>query len=263
MEREKLIREREIEEDQKRAAELIVNQVNAAISEAEGRIGRLVRVSQIQSNEKVLAEVCKRIVEGEEIVNEIFLVNEKGEVIFPLLKPLFILAGEGQEIRERSIEIEAEPLLKTAEISEFKTKNYPQAIKSYQELMDSTSDRSSRAMLMNRIGRCYMKSKKHTKAVETYQKILNEGPREISSDGIPLGIIAQYQMGSIHWETGKKIKAAEAFFELYYGLLESRWPLDKDQFYFYRNKIKDMFNASTADIKDMNETSWGKSLMKK
>jgi len=232
-EREKLIREREIEEDQQRSAEIIVNQVNAAIAEAEGRIDKLVRDSQIQSSEKVLAEVCKRIVEGEEIVNEIFLVNEKGEVIFPIFKPLFLLSGERQEIRERSIEIEADPLLKTAEISEFKTKNYPQAIKSYQELMDATSDRASRALLMNRIGRCYMKSGKHPEAVETYQKILNESPREISSDGIPLGIIAQYQIGNIYWETGKKIKAGEAFFELYNGLLESRWPLTKAQFYFY------------------------------
>jgi len=261
-EREKLIREREIEEDQQRSAELIVNQVNAAIAEAEGRIYRLVRDSQIQSSEKVLAEVCKRIVEGEEIVNEIFLVNEKGEVIFPLLKPLFILSGEGKEIRERSIEIEADPLLKTAEISEFKTKNYPQAIKSYQELMDATSDRASRALLMNRIGRCYIKSRKYPKAVETYQKILNESPREISSDGIPFGIIAQYQIGNIYWETGKKIKAGEAFFKLYNGLLESRWPLTKAQFYFYRNKVKAMLKTSTADI-NINETRDGESLMKK
>lgn len=261
-EREKLIREREIEEDQQRSAELIVNQVNAAIAEAEGRIYRLVRDSQIQSSEKVLAEVCKRIVEGEEIVNEIFLVNEKGEVIFPLLKPLFILSGEGKEIRERSIEIEADPLLKTAEISEFKTKNYPQAIKSYQELMDATSDRASRALLMNRIGRCYIKSRKYPKAVETYQKILNESPREISSDGIPFGIIAQYQIGNIYWETGKKIKAGEAFFKLYNGLLESRWPLTKAQFYFYRNKVKAMLKTSIADI-NINETRGGESLMKR
>lgn len=261
-EREKLIREREIEEDQQRSADLIVNQVNAAIAEAEGRIDRVVRDSQIQSHENLLAEVCKRIVEGEEIVNEIFLVNEKGEVIFPLLKPLFILTGEGQEIRERSIEIEADPLLKTAEISEFMTKNYPQAIKSYQELMDATSDRASRALLMNRIGRCYTKSGRHPRAVETYQKILNESPREISSDGIPLGIIAQYQIGNIYWETGEKIKAGEAFFELYNGLLESRWPLTKAQFYFYRNKVKAMLKTSTADI-NINEARDGESLMKK
>jgi len=259
-EREKLIREREIEEDQQRSAELIVNQVNAAIAMAEGRIARLVRDSQIQSNEKVLAEVCKRIKEDEEIVNEIFLIKEKGEVIFPLVKPLFILTGE--EIRERLVEIEADPLLKTAEISEFKTKNYSQAIKSYQEVMDATSDRASRALLMNCIGRCYTKSRKHPEAVEAYQNILKESPSEVTSDGIPLGIIAQYQIGSIYWENGKKIKADEAFFELYNGLLESRWPLTKTQFHFYRNKVKAMLKTSTADI-NINETRGGESLMKK
>lgn len=99
-EREKLFREREIEEDQQRSAELIINQVKAAIAEVEGRIVGQIRGSQIQSHEKELAEVCKRIAEGEEIVNDIFLIKEKGEVIFPLFKPLFLLLGEGQEVRE-------------------------------------------------------------------------------------------------------------------------------------------------------------------
>jgi len=261
-EREKLIREREIEEDQQRSADLFIDQVNAAISEAEGRIDRLLRSSQIQSHEKGFAEVCKRIVEGEEIVNEIFLVNEKEEVIFPLFKHLFLLSGEGEGIRERPIKIEAESLLKRAEISEFKTKNYPLAIRFYQNLIAETSDEAFRAVLMNRIGRCYIKSGKHAMAIQTYQKILKESPREASSDGIPLGIIAQYQIGNIYWETGKKIKAGETFFELYSGLLESRWLLTKTQFYFYRNKVKSMFKISTADI-NINETTDGKSLMKK
>jgi signal transduction histidine kinase len=259
-EREKLIKEKEIEEAQQRLAGLIIDQVNAAISEAEGRIDRLVRDSQIQSHEKGFAEVCKRIAEGEEIVDEIFLIKEKGEVIFPLFEPIFLLPGEEQGIRERPVEIEAESFLKKAEISEFKTKNYPLAIKSYKNLMAATSDVAFRAVLMNRIGRCYIKSAKYPKAVETYQKILNESPREESLDGIPLRIIAHYQIGNIYWETGKKIKAGEAFFELYHGLLESRWLLTKTQFYFYRNKVKSMFKTSTAEI---NETTDGKNLMKK
>lgn len=262
VEREKLIREREIEEDQQRSAELIINQVNAAIAEAEGRIDKLLRGSQIQSSKKELEEVCKKIVEGEEIINEIFLIKEKREVIFPLVKPLFLLPGEEEKIRERPIDVEADSLLKRAEISEFVTKNYPLAIKSYQKLKDATPDRAYGAILMNRIGRCYTKSGRHPKAIETYQKILNESPREVSSEGIPVGIIAQYQIGSIFWETGKKIKAAEAFFELYKGLLESRWPLTKTQFHFYRNKVKAMLKTSTADI-NINETRDEKILMKK
>ncbi len=179
-EREKLIREREIEEQQQRCAELIIDQVKAYISGAEGRIIRLVRGYQIQARGKELTEVCRRIAEGEEIISEIFLINERGEVIFPLIKPLFLLPGEVRGIRERPIKIEPNSLLKRAEISEFKTKNYPLAIKSYQKLMDETSDKDHHATLLNCIGRCYEKSGKHLKAIETYQKILKEHENELS-----------------------------------------------------------------------------------
>jgi signal transduction histidine kinase len=105
-----------------------------------------------------------------------------------------------------------------------------------------------------------MKSGEHPEAVETYQKILNESPSELSPDGIPLGIIAQYQIGNIYLGTGKKIEAAEAFFDLYSGLLESRWLLNKNQFFFYRNKVKDVFKTSTVDTGKARD---GKNLVKK
>jgi len=259
-EREKLVREREIEEEQKRSAELIIDQVNTVISEAEGRIIRQISSSQVQSNKNELTEVCKRIAEGEEIVNEAFMINENGEVVFPLFKPLFFLAEERQDIRERSIKIETNPLFKRAEASEFKTKNYPLAIRSYQKLMSSTSDNGSRAVLLNHIGRCYMKSGKLLKAIEAYQKILKGYPNELSSDGIPLGIIALYQIGTIYLKIDKKKDETEAFLELYKGILESRWPLTKNQFHFYRNKVKDMLKTSTAEINEMEDE---KGLMKR
>ena len=259
-EREKLVREREIEEEQQRSAELIIDQVKAVISEAEGRIIKQISSSQVQSNENEVTELCKRIAEDEEIVDEIFLIGEKGEVIFPLFKPLFFIAEERQNIREGPIKVETNPLFKSAEEAEFKTKNYPLAIRSYQKLMDTASDNDSRAVLLNHIGRSYTKSGKHLKAIEVYQKILKECPNELSSDGIPLGIIALYQTGTIYYKIDRKINGEEAFFELYKDLLESRWPLTKSQFHFYRNKVKDILKTSTAEIAEQEDE---KGLMKK
>lgn len=230
-EREKLVREKEIEEEQQRSAELIIDQVKTVMSGIEGRIIRQISSSQVQSHGTELTEVCRRIAEGEEIVDEVFLVGEKGEVFFPLFKPLFFIAEGKQNIRERPIKVEVSPLFKSAEASEFKTKNYPLAIRSYQKLMDTTSDNSSRAILLNHIGRCCVKSKKQLKAVEVYQKILKECPDELSYDGIPLGIIALYQMGTIYYKIDRKINGVEVFLELYSSLLESRWLLTKSRFY--------------------------------
>ena len=259
-EREKLVREREIEEEQKRSAELIIDQVKTIISDAEGRIIRQISGSQVQSHGTELTEFCKRIAEGEEIIDEIFLIREKGEVIFPFFKPLFFIAEERQNIREGFTRVEANPLFKKAEESEFKTKNYPLAIRSYQKLMDKASDNGSRAVLLNHIGRSYTKSGKHLKAIEAYQKILKEYPNEISYDGIPLGIIALYQIGTIYLNIDRKINGDEAFIELYKNLLESRWPLTKSQFHFYRNKVKDILKTSMAEITEQEDE---KNLMKK
>ena len=252
-EREKLVREREIEEEQKRSAELIIDQVKTIVSEAEGRIIRQISSSRVQSRENEVTELCRRIAEGEEIVDEIFLIGEKGEVIFPLFKALFFIAEERQNIRERPIKVEANPLFKSAEAAEFKTKNYPLAIRSYQKLMSSASDNGSRAVLLNHIGRSYTKSGEHLKAIEAYQKILKECPNELSSDGIPLGIIALYQTGTIYYKIDRKINGDEAFIKIYSGLLESRWPLTKSQFHFYRNKVKDILKTSTAEITEQKD----------
>ena len=247
-EREKLIRERELEEQQQRSAQLIIDQVKAFIAEVEGRIIRLIRENQIQAHGKELTEVCRRIAEGEEIITAIFLIDEQGEVIFPLSKPLFLIPGEVRNIKERPIKIEPHPLLKTAEMAEFKTKDYPLAIKSYQKLMDETSDKDRQALILNYIGRCYQKSGKPLKAIEAYQKILKGPENKLSADGIPLGIIALYQIGSILCKTDRKIEGAEAFFELYKGLLESRWPLNKSQFHFYQDKVKAVLETAMAGI---------------
>lgn len=261
-EREKLIREKEIEDEQQRSAGLVIDQVKAIISEAEDRIIRKVQGSRLVNQEGDFEELCRKISEEEEIVDEIFLIKEKGSVVFPLRKPLFLLSGEIQESKEDGTKIEANPLFKEAEALEFKTRNYPQAIKSYQTLTTIASDSVSRAILLNCIGRCYEKSGNYMKAVESYQKILKEWPDGFSSDGVPIALIAQYQVGNINWKMDRKIKAVESFLEFYSSLLESRWPLSRSQFYFYLNKIKDMIEKSITDI-NINGTKEGKVIQEK
>lgn len=252
-EREKLIREKEIEDEQQRLAELLINQVTAVISEAEERIIRQVQSSRATSQEKEFTELCRRIAGEEEIVNEIFLLSKNGEIIFPLGKPLFSLSKEAQEAKVTRIPIETNFLFQEAEASEFKTKNYSQAIEAYQRLMSTAPDHGSRALLLNCLGRCYEKSGEDSKALEVFQKISNEYSDEVSLEGIPIRLIAQHQIGNLNWKMDRKINGIEAFLGLYSNLLESRWPLSRAQFYFYRNKVNAVIETSLADISGTKE----------
>jgi signal transduction histidine kinase len=249
--REKIFREREIAEDLRRSAELIIDQVSAIISETEKRIDKMLPGERVQTQEIGLIEVCSRIMNEEEIVDEIFLIDQEGEVVFPHMKPLFFLAGEEEDLKKTPFTLETNDLFKSAETAEFRTKDYPLAVKTYQNLINRTSDKAIHAVLLNCIGRCYSKSEEPSRAIKAYQQILKQYPSERSPEGTPLGIIAQYQLGKIYCDIQEKNKGIQALFELYSGLLESRWPLSKTQFHFYRNQLKAMLETSLTDIDDL------------
>lgn len=249
--REKLIREREIEEDQQIAAELIIDQINSIITESEERMSRMMQRAGVKTQEGDLAEACSSIMDGEEMVNEIFLISQDDKVTFPYKKPLFYSPGEEKLPRTKSLKIEATGLFIRAEVSEFRTKNYSQAIKSYQELLSKTSDEISRAVLLNCIGRCCIKSGKSIQAIEAYQRILDECPDESSPDGIPLGIIARYQIGNICSNRDERTLGIRALLELYQNLLESKWFLNRNQFHFYKDRVKAMLETSMADMEEI------------
>jgi signal transduction histidine kinase len=244
--REQLIMELEIEEEQRRLADLILGQVRTIISDLEARIDRILRSYKAQPQEMELAGVCRRIMEGEEIISEIFLTNEEEEKTFPLVKPLFYLIEERWGVGQLPADLKSDPLWDRAERSEFGTEDYTAAIEYYKELMDATT--IYRGTLVNRIGRCYKKSGAYSDAVKAYQEILEDYANEMSFDGVPLAIIAQYQTGDIYLATDRCIEGVEILLDLYDGLLKSKWLLSRSQFHFYLKKARDMLETWIPDV---------------
>ena len=251
--REIIYREKEIAEDLRRSAELIIDQVHAIISETEKRIDQMLPGEREQTQEIGLTEMCSRIMNEEEIVDEIFLIDPEGGVFFPHMKPLFLLTDKEEDFKKISFTLETNDLFRSAETAEFKTKNYPLAIETYQNLINRTSDKNSHAVLLNCIGRCYTKSGEPSRAIKAYHQILEKCPNERSPDGIPLGIIAQYQIGKICCDINKKKVGIQALFDLFTGLVESRWDLGKTQVQFYINQTEAMLTTSLADIDNQEE----------
>jgi len=249
-EREKLLKQREINEEQKRVAALIIDQVKEHISETEQRILMLFGQSQNQLDENRLTEAAARLDKNEPLVSEVFCVEDNGRFSFPLVKPLYVFSGESEYSKEIPDDIERNPLFKAAEDAEFKTKNYSLAIRNYRQLLTSTSDRTAAALLMNRMARCYLNAGNSLRALDTYNKILNGYGKEAGSDGIPFVLIALYQMGSIYSQRGEKLESAETFLELYEGLLEADWILSRTQFYFYVKKVKEELAGVFAEISE-------------
>lgn len=251
-EREKLVKQREINQEQQRIAASINDQVMGTIQEAEERSFKLLNLSQSEQNESQLADIATRIKESKGLVAEIFYVGRSGRINFPFFKPLYSLTEESEYSRKGPIKIEDNPLFKSAETVEFKTRNYSFAISNYRQLLRLTSDKASRALLLNRIARCYMLSGSPDRAIQTYKQIVSDYREEMSPDGIPFALIALYQMGKVCSERDKNWEGIETYLELYKNLLGPQWSISRAQFYFYLKKVRDELDSAKQKIDTKN-----------
>lgn len=246
--RERLIKEKETEEELRRSAETVANQARTFISEVEQRVKKLLESRRKFAALEEFIPISESIVEGEEMIAEIFLADEKGNVSFPRAKSLFLLPGEENRAKEISADLEKYEVWRRAENAEIRTKNYSEAIDSYQKLLAETSDQGLKAFILSRVGRCHEKSRNFPKALEAYEKILEICPADLTAEGIPLGVMAWHQMGNVYLQDGKKAEAAGALLEFRQGLLDSRWPLTRSQFDYYSKNTAARFEILIKEM---------------
>ena len=249
-ERERLSQEKNLDGEQQRYARLLAGEIDSLFSEMEGKISAALANAQTQLNIQELSEACRLGAENEALFENIFLVDGNNELVLPLKNPLF-LTSERRRLAGINLEkIESIGLFETAESAELITNNLPLAIQSYKTLVNRVRDNSSKALVLNRLARCYIKSGDFNQALKTYNEILRDYSNEMSSEGVSLGIIALYQIGSITL-TLEPEKADQIILEFYSRLVGSEWPLDKAQFQFYRSiidKMGDNWKAKTGEI---------------
>jgi signal transduction histidine kinase len=238
-EREKLSRERDLSREQQRYASLLAEEIDSLFSDVEKHMSSVIRDSDKRQDQNYLSDVCRLSAANEDLIGDIFLAGVNGELVLPLKNPLY-LASERRRIAANNLgKLQGNKLFQIAESAELATLNLPQAIQSYKALHNSLQDDSSRALVLNHLARCYLKSGNLSQALHTYTTILDSHSHELSSDGIPLGIIAHFQMGSITLRTEPE-KAGPIILKFYESLVDSEWPLDKVPFQFYRNIIQEM-----------------------
>jgi signal transduction histidine kinase len=242
-ERDKLVKQTEIDQEHEIIATSVDEQIAAIIGKSEVASLKLLRSAQGMRDENQLAEVAKKIKESERMVDEIFSIDRTGRISFPLFQPLYNLNGDAELGAKGPSKIENDPLFVSAEAAEFKTRNYSLAIDNYRQLLRSTSDGSSRALLLNRIARCYKLSGNSGAALRTYNQIVSDYPIESSADGIPYALIALFQMGTIHTERDRNSESIEAYLELHDALLEPKWSISQAQFRYQLDQVKDKLNS--------------------
>jgi signal transduction histidine kinase/tetratricopeptide (TPR) repeat protein len=247
-ERDKLVKQNETEQEQERIAASIVAQVASKIRRVEEQFFGLLGPDRYELDEKQLDEAAARLKKSENMVAEIFYLDDNGRINFPLFEPLYRLDRESESIKRGPLAIEDRELFRSAEEQEFKARDYSLAIRDYRQLLRSTSDRISHALLLNRIARCYKLSGRTDRAAQIYEQIVKDYPYESSPDGIPFSLIAMYQMGVLSSDRDNLTESIEAHLGLYHALLESRWTVNQAQFTYYLREVKDKLGARKQSL---------------
>jgi signal transduction histidine kinase len=243
-EREKLLKENEIEGARQRLVETIDARARSLISDAENRV--------LEAVKKGLKEPLAAI----PLVSEIFFVDDEDQVAFLGAKPLFLLPGEKQRSMEIARSLENDERWKRAEAAEFRLSDHSQAAALYQDLAAKTADPALDALLLNRLARCYTKSGQHEKALAAYKRQLQIGLPELTSEGLPLEITAMYQIGNIHLQRGQGAEAAGAFLELNQGLLDAKWALSRSQYESFKKLAEERFWTAVGELDASLRANW-------
>lgn len=259
-EREKLARERNLAREQQRYAELFREKIDALFLEVEEEMAAAIANSEKKPGVQNLQDVCRLAAEEEDLIGDIFLAGANDELIFPLKVPLYLKSERRRHTAQNLRRLEGNQLFRKAESAELAAQNLPLAIESYKNLLNSMPSDSSRALVLNRLARTYLKSGNLNQALNIYNRILDKHSHELSSEGIPLGIIAYFQIGSIILKTDPE-KAGPIILKFYESLVNSEWPLDRGQFQFYRNVIREMeetwiSEGGTAEENNNFRNSW-------
>jgi signal transduction histidine kinase/tetratricopeptide (TPR) repeat protein len=225
-------------DEHRRTAEQIVSLVDEKISAVERAFSDAAEDSQ-QSPAGEAAGRLEKLMSEHLLVEQVFLFEEFKTIRFPAAKLLYIPDGHQPPTSSPARPSSAASWIQSAERLEFQQRNYPEALISYRQAIAQVAEPKTKGELLNAVGRVQKKSGLLKEAISTYEKIAADFGQVPISDGIPLGLTARSELGSLYRETGDGSRALESFMDLYRSLVRREWILEKAPFEFYVGRVKD------------------------
>lgn len=241
---------KQIENEHKRAAELLKSQIGSQFEELGSILQNLVRSRAfLQSDGAGIKNLLHTQLAEHPMVEQVFVVFGNEETLFPLFQPASqrIPSFSGQALKEV-----LQVRLKRAEAYEFKARNYRSAISLYRRLADQSQDKNFKAQMLANISRCLMKAEDYTGAIQNYRRICEDYPESITSTGLPLALVSRLQAASCLRKLGEYQSALQSYLDLYKDILSMHWHLSEAQFKTYASLvgdiISDLFSKNQQDL---------------
>lgn len=222
---------KQIENENRRATDLLKTQINSRLIELESVLQKLAQYPSFsEKNQQAIRDLLSNQLADNHLIEQIFIVYKNEEPRFPLFEPPSVETLSFSPLLLKDSQREK---LKKAEEYEFEQKEYKRAISLYQELFNLLKEKNHQAQMLNNIARCLTKSKSCRQAINHYSRISNDYPESTTSSRLPLALIARLQIIDCYQNLGDTKNSLKSSLNLYRDILHKPWNLSEDQFKIY------------------------------
>jgi signal transduction histidine kinase/tetratricopeptide (TPR) repeat protein len=235
----------QLQDEHRRAAAFLKNQIDARFKNVELALQNLVQnPSFSEKNYASIKETLHNQFKDDRLIELVFLAYNNEEPLFPLFLPvpppvtLTTLSPPDSAQRDQ---------MERAQRMEFNQNDFSGAASLYGQVFSRSKDQDIQARMLNNIARCYTKLKDYDQAILYYSRVCKEYPHRTTSSSLPLDLIARIQIVKCYREKGADELFLTTALQLYRNILQSQWYLDADQFNTYSSMLeKDLSDYLTG-----------------
>jgi signal transduction histidine kinase len=187
------------------------------------------------------------------IKGEPFSFNSRRGIQFPTAKLLYISGQSDEPPPSASLSSNLSLLFDAGEQEEFQNKNYRKALSYYQQGFELASDSRSKGEMLNAVARVEKKSSLFQEALNSYEILAENFGQARLSTGVVLGLAANLEIGNLYLLLENPSRAGQAFVSLYKSVLHGTWKLEKAQYDFYAQRIKESLENIFSNSPDSSD----------
>jgi len=237
-------------DEQRRNAESVIRTVGTYVSAVEQDFQKTLATRPNVPPDAFLQSLEKFMFEHPS-VEDIFFFLDAGRIRFPIAKLLFLpkdlLPLTPVDPWPSSL---AEKIM-TAQRLEFEQRNYRGALERYQQLFDASADPQAKGQLLNAMARVQKKSGLIAEAARSYAAISRDFDRVRLAGGMPLGLAARLELGSLQAASNAFLSAAKTYLELYKILVQGGFTIEaalyENAVQTLKNSLAEIFSKAAAD----------------
>ncbi len=224
-------------------AESVVLEIENRISQTERSF--IVSVAD-ESEIPTLLEKIDTFKEQNPLIKEPFYLDSQRGIQFPVAKLLYSSDGSAGPLSSPPLSSNLSRIYNSGQQAEFQQKEYRTALSFYQQAFRLASDSRTKGEFLNAAARVQKKSSLYQDALDTYEVVTEKHGQESLGTGVPLGIAARSEIGSLYLLLGDPSGAVQTFVDLYRDLMQGLWELERTQYDFFARRLKgsldDMFS---------------------